>query len=287
MNCSDFLARSIFILFLVSCTNLYAQELKPESGFKPRVGQDGKDVVWVPTPYELANKMLEIAKVSPDDFVIDLGSGDGRIVIAAAKLGARALGIEYNQDMIELSRKNATKEGVSAKVKFVQADIFEYDFSQATVVTLFLLSEINLKLRPKLLDLKPGTRIVSNTFTMDDWEPDYEATIDVFVGSDYEDDWNSWTNALLWIVPAKVDGKWEFQQGELTIRQEFQKIYGTYKEGNKTSDITSGGLKGDTITFNIDGKKYTGLVNEKKYIKGTVNSGNTTEDWYATYIQKK
>jgi SAM-dependent methyltransferase len=255
--------------------------------FEPRVGQDGKDVVWVPTPYELANKMLEIAKVTPDDFVIDLGSGDGRIVIAAAKLGARALGIEYNQDMIELSRKNATKEGVSAKAKFVKADIFEYDFSEATVITMFLLSEINLKLRPKLLNLKPGTRIVSNTFTMDDWEPDFEVTIDVFSGSDYEEDWNSWTNAFLWIIPAKVDGKWKFQQGELAIHQEFQTIYGTYKADNKTSDITSGKLNGDTITFSMDGKKYSGLVNEKKTMKGTVIYGNTKEDWNATYTQAK
>jgi len=287
MNCADLLTRSMFIIFLILTTNLYAQKPGSESGFEPRVGQEGKDVVWVPTPYELANKMLEIANVSPNDFVIDLGSGDGRIVIAAAKLGARALGIEYNQEMIELSRKNASDEGVSAKVKFVQADIFEYDFSEATVITLFLLSEINLKLRPKLLNLDPGTRIVSNTFTMDDWEPDYEVTINVFSGSDYEEEWNSWTNAFLWIVPAKVDGKWKFQQGELSINQEFQMIYGRYKAGNETSDITSGRLKGDTITFSMGGKKYTGLVNEKKSMKGTVNYGTTKKDWYATYIQTK
>ena len=135
-------------------------------------GQAGKDVVWVPTPQALVDKMLDMAKVTPKDFVMDLGSGDGRTVITAAKRGARAMGIEYNPDMVALSEKNAAEAGVTDKATFVKADLFETDFSKATVVTMFLLPSINLKLRPKILDMKPGTRVVSNTFDMEDWEAD-------------------------------------------------------------------------------------------------------------------
>ena len=138
--------------------------------FEPKVGQAGKDVVWVPTSQALVDKMLDMAKVTPQDFVMDLGSGDGRTVITAAKRGATAMGIEYNPDMVELSKKNAAKENVSAKATFVKADLFETDFSKATVITMFLLPDINVKLRPKILNLKPGTRVVSNSFTMEDWE---------------------------------------------------------------------------------------------------------------------
>jgi len=145
---------------------------QPANEFQPEVGQAGKDVVWVPTPQALVDKMLEMAKVTPKDYVIDLGSGDGRTVITAAKHGSKALGIEYNPDMVELSKKNAAKEGVSDKASFMKADLFESDFSQAQVITMFLLPSINLKLRPKILDLKPGTRIVSNSFDMEDWKPD-------------------------------------------------------------------------------------------------------------------
>jgi precorrin-6B methylase 2 len=171
--------------------------------FKPEVGQHGKDVVWVPTAQPLVEKMLDMAKVTPEDYLIDLGSGDGRTVIAAAKRGARALGIEYNPDMVELSRQNAEAEGVSGRATFVKADLFESDFSQATVITMFLLPELNLRLRPTLLSLKPGTRIVSNSFTMEEWEPDETATV--------SDGCSSWCTALLWIVPARVDGTWRLK----------------------------------------------------------------------------
>ena len=153
-----------------------AQQAQQVKTFQPEVGQAGKDVVWVPTPQVLVDKMLDMAKVTPSDYVIDLGSGDGRTVITAAKRGARALGIEYNPDMVELSTANAAKEGVSDRAKFMKADLFETDFSQATVVTMFLLPDINLKLRPKILEMKPGTRIVSNSFTMGEWEADESAT---------------------------------------------------------------------------------------------------------------
>src|SRR3972149_1420234 len=149
---------------LAACA--YAQT---QAEYKPEVGQAGKDVVWVPSPQALVDKMLDMAKVTPNDFVMDLGSGDGRTVITAAKRGARPLGIEYNPDMVELSKRNADKEGVAGKASFVKADLFETDFSRASVITMFLLPDINLKLRPKILALKPGTRIVSNSFNMGDW----------------------------------------------------------------------------------------------------------------------
>jgi len=206
MKSSGFVNRSLIVLLLTCITvGLCAQEQTQNAEFVPHVGQAGKDVIWVPTPDDLVNKMLEIAEVTAKDFVIDLGSGDGRTVIAAAKLGARALGIEYNPEMVELSKKNAIEAGVSGKTKFIQADLFECDLSEATVITMFLLPEINLKLRPRLLDLKPGTRIVSNTFTMEDWEPDFEVTT--------EENWNSWYTALMWIVPAKVEGNWKLGGG--------------------------------------------------------------------------
>jgi precorrin-6B methylase 2 len=256
-------------------TNLQAQENQSASGFVPQVGQQGKDVVWVPTPQELVNKMLNIAKVTPDDYVIDLGSGDGRTVITAAKIGAKATGIEYNPDMVALSKENAKKEGVGDKAEFIQADLYETDLSKATVITMFLLPEINLKLRPRLLDLKPGTRIVSNTFTMGEWEADQEVTT--------EENWNSWNTAYLWIIPAKVGGKWKLGNGEIDFTQEYQFIKGTLKKGSKSISIADGRLEGNSITFTAGEEKYSGTVSDK-IIKGTVtdSSAGTKSDWIAT-----
>ena len=174
----------------------------------------------MPTSQALVDKMLDMAKVTPQDFVMDLGSGDGRTVITAAKRGARAMGIEYNPEMVELSKRNAAAAGLSEdKAKFMKADLFETDFIQATVITMFLLPSINLKLRPKILDMKPGTRVVSNTFTMEDWEPDETANI--------QGDCTSWCTALFWIVPAKVEGTWQMPAGNLALTQQFQKMSGT------------------------------------------------------------
>jgi SAM-dependent methyltransferase len=254
---------------------LYSQENAKSSGFVPEVGQAGKDVIWVPTPNELVSKILEIAKVTPNDFLIDLGSGDGRTVIAAARLGAKAEGIEYNPEMVALSIKKAEEAGVSDKTTFLKADLFESDLSEATVITMFLLPEINLKLRPKLLDLKPGTRIVSNTFTMGDWDPDYETVTD--------DNTSSWNTALMWIIPAKVEGTWKLSPGELTIHQEFQRFTGTYKVGDKTSKISDGKIDGDKISFNIDQGTYHGQMSGKDSISGTVTtSSGMMSDWVAT-----
>ncbi len=276
MNSSRFLIRYALILLLsVQATGLSAQNSKGSSEFEPEVGQQGKDVVWVPTPMELVNTMLDIAKVSSADFLVDLGSGDGRTVIAAAKRGAHAVGIEFNPKMVKLSVDNAKKEGVSDKTEFLNMDLYEYDLSKATVISMFLLPEINLKLRPRLLDLKPGTRIVSNTFTMGDWEPDYEVTA--------ENTSNSWNTALLWIIPAKVEGVWKTGQGELKLTQNFQMVSGTIKNGNKTSPIRDGRLHGDGITFTYNGEQFSGQVNGKT-IMGTFtnNSSGSKYDWSAT-----
>src|SRR5687767_6964607 len=216
--------------------------------FEPQVGQAGKDVVWVPTPQAVVDKMLDMAKVQKTDFVMDLGSGDGRTVITAAKRGARAMGIEYNPDMVELSVRNAKEAGVADRATFVKADLFETDLSKAQVITMFLLPSINMKLRPKILDLAPGTRIVSNTFTMEDWQADQTETVTDGCSS-------SWCTALLWIVPAKVAGTWSTPNGALTLTQNFQMISGTLG-----SQAIQGRLRGNEITFTAGTTKYTGTV---------------------------
>lgn len=270
MKSNQTLGRSLVTLAICFITaGLFAQNEK-STGYVPHVGQAGKDVIWVPTPENLVAKMLEIAKVTPQDNVVDLGSGDGRTVIAAAKLKAKATGIEYNPDMVELSKRRAEEAGVSDRASFIKADLFEYDLSNASVITMFLLPEINLRLRPKLLELKPGTRIVSNTFTMGEWKPDLEVTID---------ENSSWNTALLWIVPAKVEGTWKMGDGELTLNQEFQKFYGSYKQNGKTTPVSEGNLNGNTLTFKAGGTVYTGQVNNNT-MSGT-NGSNKTE-WTAT-----
>jgi precorrin-6B methylase 2 len=256
------------MLGLTAALGAQATSTQKPKPFEPTVGQAGKDVVWVPTPQALVEKMLDLAKVTPQDFVMDLGSGDGRTVITAAKRGARALGVEYNPDMVELSRKNAAAAGVAERAQFVQADLFQTDFSKATVVTMFLLPDLNLKLRPKILDMRPGTRIVSNSFTMDDWEPDQRETI--------EQDCTSWCTALFWIVPAKVDGVWKMPNGTLTISQKFQTFTGTVG----STPITAGRLRGEEISFTAGSAKYTGKVSGTK-MEGTI-AGGSGGSWSAT-----
>lgn len=251
----------LFVLALLA--PLTAQQTDKGQKFQPSVGQAGKDVIWVPTPEELVTAMLDMAKVTPADFVIDLGSGDGRIAIAAAKRGARALGIEYNPDMVALSRENAQEAGVADKATFRQADIFETDFSKATVVTMYLLPDLNLRLRPRILDLKPGTRVVSHAFTMDDWEADQTA--------DFE-----YRTAYLWIVPAKVAGTWSWTArdgaAELTLVQTFQKIEGALKKGGKEWPIRNGKLEGEKISFSVE-EGPNGIEEYSGAVKGDVVSG--------------
>jgi precorrin-6B methylase 2 len=258
--------KSVTVLFILALlVPLSAQQTDKGQKFQPTVGQAGKDVIWVPTPEELIAAMLDMAKVTPADFVIDLGSGDGRIAIAAAKRGARALGIEYNPDMVALSRQNAEEAGVADKATFRQADIFETDFSKATVVTMYLLPDLNLRLRPKILDLKPGTRVVSHAFTMDDWEADQTADVE-------------YRTAYFWIVPAKVAGTWSWTtaagDAELTLIQTFQKIEGTLKAGGREWPLKDAKLEGEKISFSVEEspsavKQYVGLV------KGDVITGTS------------
>ena len=239
MTASRSVRRLLFALFLsliFAGSGAGAQAGKSE--YQPQVGQEGKDVIWVPTPQALVDRMLDMAKVTAKDYVIDLGSGDGRTVITAAKRGAKALGIEYNPDMVELSKRNAAKAGVSDKASFVKADLFEADLSPATVITMFLLPDINLKLRPKILNLKPGTRIVSNSFTMGDWSADDTAVV--------KEGCVSYCTAYLWIVPAKVEGAWQFGDGTLTLKQTYQTVSGSLNRGGNAVQIANGKLEAIT-----------------------------------------
>jgi hypothetical protein len=267
-RCSSIGRFLLVILSLCLTSTLAFAQATQEKPFEPTVGQGGKDVVWVPTPQALVNKMLEMAKVTPSDYLMDLGSGDGRTVITAAKRGVKALGIEYNPDMVALSQRNAAAAGVSDKATFVKADIFESDFSKATVITLFLLPDLNLRLRPKLLEMAPGTRVVSNSFRMEAWEPDETATV--------SDDCVSWCTALLWIVPAKVEGTWRTPQGDLTLTQQFQVISGTLG----STAISNGKLHGNDITFSAGDAQYTGKVSGNS-MQGTIKGGKGGT-WTAT-----
>jgi len=224
----------------------------PEKPFEPVVGQSGRDVVWVPTPEVLVEKMLDVAKVTPQDFVMDLGSGDGRNIIAAARRGARALGVEFNPDMVELSKRSAAKAGVADKAQFVQGDMYVADISSATVLALFLLPENLNKLADKFLALKPGSRIVANQFAVSGWEPDETGRVDGDCGS-----WCTW---LLYIVPGQAGGRWRLQKGELELEQKFQLLTGTYTLDGATVPVTNARLRGDRITFRIGATEYSGRV---------------------------
>jgi len=249
--------RAVTLLFAMLASPAFAQA-QQGAAYEPQQFQKGKDVVWVPTPQVVVDKMLDLAGVTAADYVMDLGSGDGRTVISAAKRGARALGVEYNPDMVELSIRNASKEGVIDRASFVKADLFETDFSQATVITMFLLPSINLKLRPKILALKPGTRIVSNTFDMGDWKPDATADLNSDAGCAV-----SWCSALFWIVPAQVAGSYETPQGFVEIHQHFQVLSGVLTTGGKNYVIEGGRVRGEDISFAAGGREYSGRLNGK------------------------
>jgi SAM-dependent methyltransferase len=244
----------------------------PEKAYEPRVGQEGKDVVWVPTPQPLVERMLDMAQVTPRDFVVDLGSGDGRNVIAAAKRGARALGVEYNPDMVALSRRNAAKEGVSRRATFVHGDMFEADISQATVLALFLLTTNLDKLAPKFLELAPGTRIVSNGFRITGWEPEETSTI--------TGDCSSWCTAYLYLVPARVAGTWQLAGGELTLEQNAQTVTGMLRRDGRQWAVEEGRVRGELVTFSVNGARYSGRVAGDS-MAGTVQ-GTQHGSWKAT-----
>jgi len=219
----------------------YAQQ----KDFKPHVGQQGKDVVWVPTPDEVVERMLNMAQTKPEDYVIDLGAGDGKIAIAAAKkFGARSLGIEYNPDMAALAQRNAQAAGVVGRAQIVQGDIFVTDFTQATVLTMYLLPSLNMKLRPQILAMRPGTRVVAHAFNMEDWEADESSDVDG-------------RRAYLWIVPANVSGRWAMELSgaggseklSLNLDQKFQKIEGVAYLGSILAGLREPRLSGFRIGF--------------------------------------
>ena len=227
---------------VILCAVLTFAPVLRAAEFTPAVGQPGKDVIWVPTPETLIARMLEMAKVTPRDYLVDLGSGDGRTVIAAAQRGIKALGIEYHPDMVALSTRSAQAAGVSELARFIQGDIFTTDFSEATVVTMYLLSSLNLKLRPILLNMKPGTRVVSHAFNMGDWPPDETASVEGY-------------NAYLWIVPARIQGRWQVSAPnggfELGIEQIYQKFNGKAAGTGGSGTLSNATLQGNAISFTV------------------------------------
>ncbi len=262
-------------LWILCAAIAHAQPAKKE--YEPSVGQSGKDVVWVPTPQALVDRMLDMAKLTTADIHYDLGSGDGRTVITAAKRGGKAYGIEYNPDMVELARRNAQSAGVADRAIFKQGDIFApasvEEYSKATVITLFLLPDLNVKLRPNLLKMKPGTRVVSNSFTMGDWKEDQK----ISAGGDC----TSWCTAFLWIVPANVAGNWKTSRGMLTLKQDYQMLSGALSQGGSDAGITDAKMNGSQIAFSAGGVKYTGTVNGSA-IEGTYNGAGGGGKWSAT-----
>jgi SAM-dependent methyltransferase len=231
----------------------HPQTASPQDPYKPTVGQEGKDVVWVPTTDAMVQAMLDHAGVTADDFVMDLGSGDGRMIIAAAKRGARGLGIEYNPDLVEYARRQAEAAGVADKAKFAEGDMYEADVSKATVLALFLLPANLDRLVDKFLELPPGTRIVANTYWVSDWEDDDTRTL--------ETDCDNWCTSRLFIVPAKVQGTWRLDGGTLSLTQRYQIVGGTYTPASGEPRPVTGRLRGRTIALTIDGVAREGLVN--------------------------
>lgn len=247
-----------------------------DESYQPKSGQRGKDVVWVGNPEAMVQRMLDVAGVTAQDFVVDLGSGDGRNVIAAAKRGARAHGIEYNGDLVEFSKSLAVKERVNDRATFERGDVFEADFSKATVVVLFLTPEMNIRLRPKLLALKPGARVVANTFAIGDWNPDrsFSAT----------EGCEKFCTGRLWIVPARVAGRWKLPQGELVIKQSYQSFSGTLTSGGTTVPI-SGRLRGDQVAFSAGGTQFTGKV-DGAVIEGFARKAGVDSKFRGTLVQR-
>jgi len=260
------LAGSVALIAAIVASTAAAPQ---EAPYKPQLNQPGKDVQWVPTPPALVQKMLDLAGLRRDDLLVDLGSGDGVLVIAAAKRGSRARGIEYDARLVDYSKRAARDAGVERLTRFVRGDIFKTDFSDASVVTTFLLPSMNLQLLPTFLAMKPGTRIVANTFAIGDWEPDASVTIDPC---------ERWCKAMLWVVPARVEGTWRTPKGSLVLTQKYQRIAGTLAN----QPIANGWLKGEEISFNVGATTYSGQVKdyrmrlrasgEDKPIEGTLQS---------------
>ena len=272
------------LFFAILTISSFSQNEVEKKEFVPYEGQAGKDVIWVPTPFSLIEAMLDKAQVGPGDFLVDLGSGDGRIVIEAARRGARAVGIEYNPDMVRLSSERAKEAGLGDRAVFLNMDLFEYDFSEATVVSMYLLSELNLKLRPTILEMKPGTRVVSNTFNMGNWIADAEIYAKPGADKRDEDEHSSYNwdwAGYYWVVPAKIDGVWNFMDGELILEQKYQMFSGNFNVHGKSHRIEQGKLTGSEVQFTVSGTSYSGKV-ENGRIAGTYTDGTKNGTWEAT-----
>jgi len=254
----------------LSFTGLALAQDFPQFGdelYRPRLRQPGKDVMWLPTPDAMVERMLSMAKTTSADVVYDLGAGDGRLPIAAAqKFGATAVGIEYDRDLAALARRSAERAGVAGKVTIITGDIFKEDFSRATVVTLYLLPDLNQQLRPQLLEMKPGTRVVSHAWDMGEWEPDATQRIGE-------------SEAFLWIVPARVEGRWTirdqggFFAGELALAQRFQRVGGTIALRGRVQPVLGAYVEGDVLGFtfvDLDG----GIRSVRARVSGGVLAGS-------------
>jgi SAM-dependent methyltransferase len=244
--------------------------------YKPTVGMPGKDAVWVPTGEAMIEKMLDVAKVTPQDFVMDLGSGDGRAIIAAARRGARGLGVEYNPDLVEYSKRQAERAGVADKAQFVQGDMYAADISKSTVLALFLLPSNLEKLKDKFLALEPGTRIVANTFWMPDWTPDETQVL--------EEGCENWCTAHLFIIPANAAGRWRTGGGELELTQEYQMVEGTHTAEDGVKTPVKGRLRGTHLTLTVGDREYAGMVNGDT-MEGTPATGPNPQKQTATRIK--
>lgn len=266
-------------LLLIICMSgllAFSAAAQTSQPYQPVPGQPGKDVVWIPTPDHAVDKMLDMAQVTARDYVIDLGSGDGRNLIAAAKRGARALGVEYNPDLVVLSKRAAADAGVADKVTIVQGDMFEADISKATVMTLFLLPNHLSRLAPQFLKLKPGTRIVSNTYEIGGgWEPDETAQAQPC---------KSWCVVVLYVVPAQVAGAWRLGEDEwLMLEQSYQKLHGTYQIGGVAVPIDNGRLRGEEIRFTVNQVEYSGRISGNGM--AGVAKGRVTREWRASRVK--
>lgn len=279
MRVSRFLfVASLLCLELLPHGEGWAQATTSQDPYKPTVGQAGKDAVWVPTSEAMVEKMLDHAGVTSKDFVVDLGSGDGRMIIAAAKRGARGRGVEYNPELVAYSKRRAVEAGVADKAIFVQGDMYQADISDATVLALFLLPANVEKLLPKFLELPPGTRIVANTLWVNDWAPDDTQT--------QEQGCDNWCTSKLFIIPARVEGKWRLQKtdGVLSLTQRYQMIEGTYTPPSGPPLALTGRLRGRDVTLTIDSAAYRGAVNGDR-IDGTDSGAANAEKLFATRIR--
>lgn len=250
--------------------------MQPDRPYKPSVGQAGKDVVWVPTPPPLLDTMLSLARVTPEDVVIDLGSGDGRAVIAAARLGARAIGVEFNPELVTLSQRAAAEAGVADRASFIQGDMFEADISQATVFALYLLPENLDRLLPRLQSMRPGTRIVANTFGFSDWDPDAQERVRAELCTD-------WCDALLWIVPARMAGTWVLESGErLVMTQLHQVLHGEWRSSAGAVPLSQARVRGTTVGFSVGERRFEGEWSDGVLTGIERLRDGSTQRWRAT-----